>query len=123
MPRSVKGLDGAGEWHILKELIQALEGKNVLDLGCGFGWHCRYAREQHARSVTGVDISNIMIQRAREMTSDSLISYIRVPCEDVDFSNSVFDVVISSLAFNYIQSFKSSCKKVYDCLIPRGSFV
>src|SRR5699024_4185472 len=34
-----------------------------------------------------------------------------------------FDVVISSLAFHYIQSFKSSCKKVYDILIPGGSFV
>jgi len=123
MPRSVKGLDGAGEWHILKELIPALEGKNVLDLGCGFGWHCRYAREQHARSVTGVDISNKMIQRAREMTNDSLISYIKAPIEDIDFSNSEFDVVISSLAFHYIQSFKSSCKKVYDSLIPGGSFV
>src|SRR5699024_1576978 len=34
-----------------------------------------------------------------------------------------FDVVISSLSFHYIQSFKSSCKKVYDSLIPGGSFV
>src|SRR5699024_12088688 len=58
-----------------------------------------------------------------EMTNDSLISYIKAPIEDIDFSNSEFDVVISSLAFHYIQSFKSSCKKVYDSLIPGGSFV
>ncbi|MGV3463676.1 MAG: class I SAM-dependent methyltransferase [Heyndrickxia sp.] len=123
MPRSVKGLEGAGEWHILKELLPELRNKNVLDLGCGFGWHCRYAREQQARSVIGVDISEKMLQKAREMTNDSCISYIKMPIEDIDFSESRFDVVISSLAIHYIKSFEAICKKVYDCLKPGGSFV
>lgn len=123
MPRSIKGLEGAGEWHILKELIPDLKDKNLLDLGCGFGWHCRYAREQQAKTVIGVDISEKMIQRAREMTNDPLILYIKASIEDIDFSNSQFDVVISSLAFHYIKSFKSVCEKVFDCLKPGGSFV
>ncbi|CAM4084963.1 class I SAM-dependent methyltransferase [Lederbergia lenta] len=123
MPRSVKGLEGAGEWHILKEMIPNLHDKDVLDLGCGFGWHCRYARDQQASSVTGVDISEKMLEKARKMTSDPFISYLNVPIEDIDFPNSQFDVVISSLAFHYIQSFKSSCEKVYACLKPGGSFV
>ncbi|PWU69211.1 class I SAM-dependent methyltransferase [Gracilibacillus dipsosauri] len=123
MPRSVNGLKGAGEWHILKELIPELKGKIVLDLGCGFGWHCRYAREQQASSVIGVDISENMLQKAREMTNDPLISYLKIPIEDINFSNSEFDVVISSLAFHYIKSFKLTCKKVYDCLKPGGRFV
>jgi ubiquinone/menaquinone biosynthesis C-methylase UbiE len=100
MERSVKGLEGAGEWHVLKELLPELQNKSVLDLGCGFGWHCRYAREQQARSVIGVDISEKMLQQAREMTNDSFISYIKMPIEDIDFSKSQFDVVISSLAFH-----------------------
>lgn len=123
MPRSVKGLEGAGEWHILRELMPDLKDKNVLDLGCGFGWHCRYAREQQASSVVGVDISENMIQRAREITSDPLISYVKTPIEDFAFSESEFDVVISSLAFHYIESFKSICGKVYDSLRSGGSFV
>ncbi|MFB3170200.1 class I SAM-dependent methyltransferase [Neobacillus sp. 179-C4.2 HS] len=123
MPRSVKGLEGAGEWHVLKELLPELRYKSVLDLGCGFGWHCRYAREQQARSVIGVDISEKMLQKAREMTNDSLISYVNMPIEDINFSDSQFDVVISSLAFHYIKSFEAICKKVYDCLKPGGSFV
>lgn len=123
MPRSVKGLEGAGEWHILKELIPKLKDKNVLDLGCGFGWHCRYAREQQASSVIGVDISEKMLQKARQMTNDPLISYLKAPIEEIDFSKSQFDVVISSLAFHYIKSFKLICEKVYDCLKPKGIFV
>ncbi|MCG1022761.1 class I SAM-dependent methyltransferase [Sutcliffiella horikoshii] len=123
MERSVKGLEGAGEWHVLKELLPSLENKSVLDLGCGFGWHCRYAREQQARCVIGVDISEKMLQQAREMNNDSLISCIKMPIEDINFSHSQFDVVISSLAFHYIESFETICKKVYDCLKPGGSFV
>lgn len=123
MSRSVKGLESAGEWHILRERIPDLKDKNVLELGCGFSWHYRYAREQQASSVVGVDISENMIQRAREMTSDPLISYVKAPIEDLVFSESHFDVVISSLAFHYIESFKSICEKVYDSLRPGGSFV
>lgn len=123
MPRSVKGLEGAGEWHELKALIPDLRNKSVLDLGCGFGWHCRYAREQQASSVIGVDISEKMIHKAREMTDDSSISYIKMPIEDINFSGSQFDLVLSSLAFHYIKSFETISKKVYDCLKPGGSFV
>ncbi|MYL45722.1 methyltransferase domain-containing protein [Virgibacillus halodenitrificans] len=123
MPRSIKGLEGAGEWHILRELMPDLKDRNVLDLGCGFGWHCRYAGEQEASSVVGVDLSENMIQRAREITSDPLISYVKAPIEDFAFSESQFDVVISSLAFHYIEPFKSICEKVYDSLRSGGSFV
>ncbi|OHX41430.1 class I SAM-dependent methyltransferase [Cytobacillus oceanisediminis] len=123
MPRSVKGLEAAGEWHVLKELMPELRNKSVLDLGCGFGWHCRFALEQQASSVVGVDISEKMLQKAREKTDDPLISYIKMPIEDINFSDSQFDVVISSLAFHYIKSFEAICKKVYDCLKPGGTFV
>lgn len=123
MKRSVKGLDGAGEWNVVKELLPEFQNKRVLDLGCGFGWHCRYARDQQAKSVIGVDLSEKMLQKAREMTNDSFISYIKMPIEDINFSDSQFDIVISSLAFHYIESFDTICKKVYGCLKPGGSFV
>lgn len=123
MPRSIKGLEGAGEWHVLKEMIPALRNKSVLDLGCGFGWHCRYAKEQQASSVIGVDISEKMLQKAREMTDGSSITYMNIPMEDIHFSNGQFDVVISSLALHYVKSFKNICQKVYDYLKPGGSFI
>ncbi|MBY7144986.1 class I SAM-dependent methyltransferase [Virgibacillus sp. NKC19-3] len=123
MPRSVNGLEGAGEWHVLKTLMPRLRNKRVLDLGCGFGWHCRYAREQQARAVVGVDISAKMLQKAREKTDDPSISYIQMPMEDVDFANDPFDVVISSLAFHYTKSFEAICQSVSNSLKPGGTFL
>ncbi|MDQ0091039.1 SAM-dependent methyltransferase [Paenibacillus anaericanus] len=123
MPRSIQGLEGAGEWHVLKALMPDLRDKSVLDLGCGFGWHCRYAREQQASSVVGVDISEKMLQQAAELTDDAAISYLQMPIEDIEFPNAQFDVVISSLAFHYIESFEAICKKIHDVLKPGGSFI
>ena len=40
MTRSEKGLEGAGEWPALKRLLPDFRGKRVLDMGCGYGWHC-----------------------------------------------------------------------------------
>ena len=123
MLRSVKGLEGAGEWHVFKSLLPELKDKTVLDLGCGFGWHCRYAREEQASSIIGVDISTKMLKQARELTDDPAITYLQMPIEDIGFPNGQFDVVISSLAFHYIESFEAICKKVYDALKPGGSFI
>ena len=65
MPRSREGLSAAGEWHQLRALFPPLAGKSVLDLGCGYGWHCRYAAGQGAARVLGIDISERMIAEAR----------------------------------------------------------
>lgn len=123
MPRSIGGLASAGEWHVLKALLPDLHNKSVLDLGRGFGWHCLYAREQQASSVIGVDISEKMLQQAREKTNDPAITYIQPPIEDIDFTSEQFDVVLSSLAFHYIESFAAICRKVHSFLKPGGSFI
>ncbi len=57
MPRSRKGLGGAGEWHQLKELFPDMKNKTILDLGCGYGWHCKYAAENGAKQILGIDLS------------------------------------------------------------------
>jgi 2-polyprenyl-3-methyl-5-hydroxy-6-metoxy-1,4-benzoquinol methylase len=101
MSRSVEGLSAAGEWYVLREMLPDLRDKRVLDLGCGFGWHYRYAREQQARHVVGVDLSENMLTRAQEMTNDAPIEYRQMAIEDMEFAPESFDVVLSSLAFHY----------------------
>ena len=123
MPRSTGGLEAAGEWQTFRSLLPELSRMQVLDLGCGFGWHCRYAREQHAASVTGVDLSANMLQRAREMTDDPQIEYLQMAIEDIDFSPGQFDIVISSLAIHYVERFDDLCRRIHHCLRQGGRFV
>lgn len=123
MARSTGGLEAAGEWPAFRALLPDLRGKRVLDLGCGYGWHCRYAREQQARSVVGVDLSAKMIARARADTNDSAIEYLQLAIEDISFPAGAFDVVLSSLALHYVEQFATVYQKVHHCLVDEGAFV
>ncbi|MFF2089704.1 class I SAM-dependent methyltransferase [Paenibacillus sp. NPDC058174] len=123
MDRSQKGLEGAGEWQALQKMLPDFAGRRVLDLGCGYGWHCRYALEQGASSVVGVDISEKMLQEARAKTEAGKVQYLCLPIEDIDFEPSSFDAVISSLAFHYLESFDGICRSVHRCLAAGGDFV
>ncbi len=123
MERSKHGLEGAGEWHELKKMLPDLRDKRVLDLGCGFGWHCRYAVENGARSVIGVDISQKMLSAAKSKTDSEKIQYLCMPIEDIDFAADSFDIVVSSLALHYIKSFEDILSKIDKCLSKGGDFI
>ncbi len=123
MKRSMEGLEGAGEWHVLKGMLPDLAGSRVLDLGCGFGWHCAYAAEHGASKVLGVDISEKMIAVARERNNYQAVSYQCLAIEDYGYPADSFDVVLSSLAFHYLESFEDISSKVYRTLFPGGVFV
>lgn len=123
MYRSQHGLKGAGEWHVLQKLLPDFKGKKVLDLGCGYGWHCRYAIENGASSVTGVDISMKMIEKAKEINNLSNICYIVSPLEKIDLKRGEYDLVLSSLVFHYIENLENLFQKIFNFLKDKGKFI
>lgn len=123
MPRSVEGLRAAGEWHELRKLLPDFTGQRALDLGCGFGWHCVYAAEHGAAAVLGIDLSEKMLERAREQSAGWPVEYRRVALEDYEYPPEAFDVALSSLAFHYVEDFRVLARKVARTLRPGGAFV
>src|SRR3954468_19375454 len=103
LPRSQHGLDGAPEWPALRAMLPALQGLRVVDLGCGFGWFCRWAREAGAAAVLGLDLSEAMLARARATTADAGVTYRRADLETVDLPAAGFDLAYSSLVLHYIE--------------------
>jgi len=57
-------------WSILDEMIPALQGSSALDAGCGAGVFSDRLADRGAE-VTGVDISERMLARARERVPDA----------------------------------------------------
>jgi len=121
--RSVEGLDGAPEWPSLRAMLPPLAGAAVLDLGCGFGWFSRWARQAGAASVDGIDVSERMLARARTDTSDAAIRYRRADLESADLGVACYDVVYSSLVLHYIVDLDGLLGRVRRALKPGGSFV
>ncbi len=122
MPRSIGSLDEAGEWAAFRGLLPDLHDKRVLDLGCGFGWHCRYAAQNGARTVVGIDLSERMLARATETTIEPAVCYIRQAIEEISFGPGQFDIVVSSLALHYVEGLDAAFRRVGNCLVDGGSF-
>ena len=102
LDRSVKGLEGAPEWPSLQAMLPPVTGLRVVDLGCGYGWFCRWALQQGASQIIGFDISRRMLTQAREMTRD---------------------LVYSSLALHYLPDIAPLFTALQQALVPGGILV
>ena len=123
MTRSVMGLAGAGEWETVKSLLPDVKGKDILDLGCGFGWHAAYFAENGCRSVDAVDASEKMISRAKLMHSGSRIRYSLADIEDIEIAPDSYDLIFSSLVFHYIRDYDSLVQKIFRGLSKGGTLL
>jgi SAM-dependent methyltransferase len=121
--RSVEGLAGAPEWPSLRALLPDLRGLGVVDLGCGFGWFCRWAREQGAARVLGLDVSEKMLARAKASTSDAAVTYERTDMERLELPEAGFDLAYSSLVLHYIEDAARLLAEIHRALAPGGRFV
>lgn len=123
LSRSVQGLDGAPEWSTIRSILPDLQGKKVVDLGCGYGWFCRSAREQGAAQVLGMDLSEKMLGKAKEMTKDPAIEYRQQDLEALQLPAASFDLVYSSLTLHYIEDLGKLFATVYQALVSGGEFI
>ncbi len=111
------------EQPAMSSLLPDLSGKNVLDLGCGYGENAGNFIERGASSVVAVDISEKMLEVAMRKNADGRIKYLNMSMTDIDTLGMKFDFVYSSLAFHYIEDFVSFSRKIYDCLNPGGKLL
>jgi SAM-dependent methyltransferase len=121
--RSVHGLDGASEWPAIRELLPNLSGKRVVDLGCGFGWFARWAGEQGAAHVLGLELSENMLARARADSRDPRIEYRMADLERLELAPGAFDFAYSSLTFHYIEDFDRLVRMLWRALVPAAHLI
>lgn len=123
MPRSRAGLAAAGEWGQLRPLFPQVAGKAVLDLGCGYGWHCQYAVQMGAATVVGIDASQKMLSEARRQNPHPNIQYAVCQLEDYAYPPDTFDLVLSNLVLHYIADLDWIYGRVYSTLKQGGCFL
>ncbi len=107
----------------LYAMLPNLDGKKVLDLGCGYGDDCRYYRESGAERVVGIDISQRMIAEAEKRNRDKGITFINLDVADLNRIEEKFDIIVSSLAMHYVRDYSRLCENVNSLLCSRGIFL
>ena len=61
------------ETPILLAMIPEVDGKRVLDIGCGMGQHAKQYSDMGAESVLGIDISEKMLEYARNISMQKIL--------------------------------------------------
>lgn len=114
------GLNNALENPHFKKLLPEVKEKDILDLGCGFGKASYEYIQGGAKKVVAVDISDNMVQHARENYAAPNLSYCISPIQEYDYPENAFDVVVSSLCFHDIEDYKTLIQNIKRTLRTGG---
>jgi SAM-dependent methyltransferase len=124
LARSEHGLDGAPEWPSVRAMLPDLAGRDVVDLGCGYGAFARWAAEQGAARVDALDLSEQMLARAAQLTDPgTTITYRRADLDTLELEESTYDVAYSALVLHYLVDLPRFAATVHASLRPSGTFV
>jgi SAM-dependent methyltransferase len=108
----------------LAELAERISaGASVLDLGCGSGLPVARDLTTAGCHVTGVDISAVQIQRAKDLVPAA--DFVQADICSVDFASESFDAVVSFFALIHLplEEQPPLLRKIADWLRPGGVFV
>lgn len=111
------------ETPILLSMLPDIHSKKVLDIGCGMGQHAKQYSDMGAGSVLGIDISEKMLQYARQHNNADNITYQQMAMEDIDNLGQRFDLITSSLAFDYVEDFDKLLRNIYVLLKDNAELV
>ncbi len=84
------------------DILDPRSGERLLEVGCGSGVICRLTAKQlePTGKMTGLDISYVFVQAAREMVKDTmlapLVDYSSGQAGDLPFADQVFDKVFAA---------------------------
>jgi SAM-dependent methyltransferase len=123
LERSRIGLAGMAEWPAVKALLPDLTRKRVVDLGCGYGWFCRFAIDAGAYEVLGIDVSEKMLARARLEPGQDGITYQKSDLETLILPEAAFHLAYSSLVIHYVENLERLFAMIHRALLPGASFV
>mgnify|MGYP001395630616 FL=1 len=100
------------------------KSSELLDYGCGVGPVIEKVVKLSPKKVTGIDISEISISKAKEklIKSGSKVELLVDNCENTMFSNNKFDIVYGLGILHHLQ-FSKCIIEISRILKPNGTFL
>lgn len=114
------------KWDRVKDHIQELRGRTVLDVGCGSGYHCWRMRGAGAELVIGIDptlVFNMQYQAMARYLPDEPVYVLPVGIDDVPPDLRAFDAVFSMGILYHRRSPIDHLFELRACLSRGGELV
>lgn len=110
-------------------LLPDIQGKKVLDLGCGTGEHLRHYLACGATRVVGLDLSQNMLHQAEQQflaqqcdpTRYALYCLSMAQLDQLNEQD--FDIITSSFAFHYVSDFPHLLRHIAQKLTDNGELI
>lgn len=103
-----------------------LQGRKVLDIGCGLGGPAFYLARQYGAEVTGIDLERHLIEqaqaRAGEHGLEGQTDFRVVEAGPLEFADDSFDVVLTSGALTQTEDLAGMFREIRRILKPGGVF-
>lgn len=114
------------KWQRMAAHIEPLEGKTVLDVGCGSGYHCWRMRGAGAELVIGIDPSPLFVVQywaLQHFLQDEHVFVLPAACEELPAELQAFDTVFSMGVLYHRRSPLDHLLELRQLLKPDGQLV
>jgi tRNA (mo5U34)-methyltransferase len=114
------------KWDRLAPAIDDLQGRRVLDVGCGSGYHCWRMLGAGAAEVIGIDPTPLFVVQywaLRKYLQRDEVWVLPVGIEQVPAKLQAFDTVFSMGVLYHRRSPMDHLLELRDCLRPGGQLV
>ncbi len=119
-----KAENGYNEHPAIRAQIGDVVGLKVLDAGCGPGFLTRDLLANGASEVVGFDISPNMIEVAKERVGAGVNLFVGDLAKPLtSLASDDFDLVVSSLAIDYVRDWSTPLAEFRRVLKPTGRLV
>jgi methionine biosynthesis protein MetW len=95
-------------------------GLSVLDVGCGSGVHGAELKRAHGHRVTGVDLSEHSVAKAKTRLAEAYVADVTKPELYSFFGSRRFDVIVFSDILEHLYDPASVLTRHYQLLAPGG---
>jgi GT2 family glycosyltransferase/ubiquinone/menaquinone biosynthesis C-methylase UbiE len=123
--RWIPGVEGdirLEHMHRYRFALQFSEGKRVLDIACGEGYGSDLLASV-AKQVTGVDINDRVVARARRRYVRENLKFVAGDCSLIPLADACVDVVISFETIEHHEKHDEMLSEIRRVLIPGGLLV
>lgn len=116
-----RGVDTQVLEYLSRQMKARASGRDqaLLDIGCGTGRYSIQLAENYDLQLTGVDVSEKMLNQAREKHPSGV--WLLKPIEEAVFSDEPFDFILMSYVIHHLKDYPKTLSDCHRYLRPGGA--